>query len=87
MGDEFQEFLDRGCLLSEEQQARFVELLKKKSVLMPESRVRCMKCGNEQGEDEQVQNPETGEMEWPPCGCGLPEPDLKTLRFRCGLPE
>jgi hypothetical protein len=78
MGEIFQEFAEDGTpLLSKAQSERFVELLKKKSVLLPETKFLCMKCGEEMakvGEDE------NGDAIHEPCDCGLPEPE-GTLRF------
>lgn len=81
MEEIFQEFAEDGTpLLSEKQQERFVELLKKSSVLLRESVALCMKCGSERKASEQIKNAETGELEWPSCDCGLPEPE-GPLRF------
>lgn len=48
MGEVFQEFAEDGTpLLSKAQSERFVELLKKNGVLLPESKFFCMRCEQE----------------------------------------
>ena len=78
MEEIFHEFADDGTpLLSEAQQARFIELLKKTSVLLPESTFHCMKCGSEM---VKIGEEENGDAIHKACDCGLPDP-VGPLRF------